>query len=184
MVFLKNLQNHLRISETGPKVILASITVFLFIFTSYPFFSATKSVEIVKVVDGDTVDVRSETKQHTVRLKGVDTPETQGYNNPEEFKGVSNQNWKCLEDWGYKAKDYVKRKIAGKKVSLSYRKGVLTVEKGAFNRMIGKIYIEDSNISLNKALVKKGYARSYDDHYIDIERKARQNNTGLWQCRE
>jgi len=114
----------------------------------------------------------------------VDAPETAGYNSPEEYKGVSNKNWKCLEKWGYNAKDYVKQEIEDKKVTLSYRKGIFMVERGTFDRVIGKIYVNDSNKSLNRQLVEEGYARSYGDYYQALEDRARLNSTGVWRCSE
>lgn len=182
MQFLEKLKNCTKAPKSLLKLLLVVLTVLLFVGLFYPFFTASKTVEVVKITDGDTVDVRIDGDVETIRFKGVDTPETAGYNSPEEYKGVSTQNWKCLEKWGYNAKDYVNKKIEGEEVALSYRKGVLTVERGAFNRLIGKIYVNDSNRSLNRQLVKKGYARSYGDYYQDLEDRARLNSIGVWEC--
>jgi micrococcal nuclease len=182
MHFLETLQNKTKISKSLLKVLIGVLTIFLFVGLFYPFFTVSKNVEVVKITDGDTVDVRFEGDTETIRLKGVDTPETEGYNTPEEYKGVSSQNWKCLEKWGYKAKDYVKQKIEGEEVNLRYRKGILVVERGAFDRLIGKIYVKDSNNSLNRLLVEEGYARSYGNYYQDLEGIARLNSKGVWEC--
>lgn len=178
------LQIKTRISKTLLKALVAALTVFLFVGLFYPFFTASKTVDVVKITDGDTVDVQFEERTETIRFKGVDTPETEGYNSPEEYKGVSNQNWKCLEDWGYKAKDYVKQKIEDEEVTLSYKKGVLAAERGSYNRLLGKIYVAGSNKSLNRMLVEEGYARSYGDYYAELEDNARDNSKGLWECAE
>lgn len=182
MHFTEKLKNRTRISKRSLKAILTILTVFLFIGLFYPISTASETVKVVKIMDGDTVDVRLDGEIETIRFKGVDTPETAGYNNPKEYKGISSQNWKCLEKWGYNAKDYVKQRIEDKKVTLSYRKGVLVVERGVFDRLIGKIYVDGSNNSLNRQLVEKGYARSYGDYYSDLENKSRQNSIGLWEC--
>lgn len=184
MQFLEKLESRTKIPKRSLKTILTSLAVFLFVGLFYPFSTASETVEVVKIADGDTVDVRLDEEVETIRLKGVDTPETVGYNTPGEYEGVPSQNWKCLENWGYNAKDYVKQKIEGKEVILSYRKGVLTVERGAFSRLIGKIYLKSSNGSLNRQLVKEGYARSYGDYYQYIEDSARLNSTGVWECAE
>ena len=182
MQILNMFEKRIRLPKKLLKAILVIFTISLIVLLFYPFFTASKTVQVDKITDGDTVDVRFDHKIETIRFKGVDTPETAGYNSPEEYEGVSTQNWKCLEKWGYNAKDYVKQKIGGKEVTLSYRKGVLTVERGVFHRLIGKIYVNDSNSSLNRQLVEKGYARSYGDYYQDLEDKARLDSTGLWEC--
>lgn len=182
MHLLEKLEKSTKISEKFLKLLIAVLMLVLFVGLFYPFSTASKTVEVVKITDGDTVDVRLDGEVETIRFKGIDTPETAGYNSPEEYKGVSSQNWKCLENWGYNAKNYVKEEIEGREVTLSYRKGVLTVERGMFDRLIGKIYVNDSNSSINRQLVEEGYARSYGDYYQKLENRARLNSTGVWQC--
>jgi len=47
------------------------------------------AVTVVRVVDGDTMEVRYENgTADTVRLLGVDTPEVHARNSPDEFEGV------------------------------------------------------------------------------------------------
>jgi len=165
------------------KVAVSFVIVSLFIGLFYPFFVASPTVEVVEVIDGDTLEVKEGDKMRTVRLKYVDTPETSGYNSPEEFEGVPESNWKCLEDWGYRAKEFVKRKV-GEETELRYRKGVFTVERGGFGRLLGDIRLEN-NESLSKLLVEKGYARSYEDSLLELEEEARNNSRGLWgECVE
>jgi|GEM_PF-448330 micrococcal nuclease len=182
MDFPEKLQKEFKVSRSLQKVIISVSVLFLFVGLFYPFFTSSKTVEVVKIADGDTVDVRLNGEIETIRMKGIDTPETAGYNTPEEYQGVPKHNWKCLEKWGYNAKDYVANKIEGKDITLAYRKGVFTVERGIFNRLLGKIYVSDSGRSLNQILVEKGYARSYGDYYQNIENKARMNKSGLWEC--
>ncbi len=182
MHFLEKLENKTKISENVLKLFIATFTLVLFVGLFYPFSTASKTVEVVKITDADTVDVRFDGKIETIRFKGVDTPETAGYNSPEEYRGIPSQNWKCLEKWGYNAKNYVKQQIEDKKVTLSYRKGIFTVERGVFDRLIAKIYVNELNSSLNRILVEKGYARSYGDYYQNLENKTRLNSTGLWEC--
>lgn len=184
MYFLETLENRTRMSKKLFKLLIAALTLSLVIGLFYPFFNVSRTVEVIKITDGDTVDVRFDGGVETIRFKGIDTPETTGYNTPEEYRGVPNQNWECLQSWGYKAKDYVEQKTEGRKITLQYRKGVLTVERGVFNRLIGKIYVSSSNKSLNHILVEKGYARSYGEYYQSLEQEARQNSIGLWECAE
>lgn len=165
------------------KILTGATVISMFIILFYPFSTVSKDFKVVKVYDGDTVDLKRQNSTKTLRVAGIDTPETSSYNTPEEFEGVPSSNWKCLQKWGYNAKEHVKKQIGGTEITLRYRKGILTVERGSFGRLIGEIYTRNNSESLSKRLVQKGYARSYGDKYLEEERKARKNSRGLWECR-
>lgn len=163
---------------------LGAAVVSIFVGLFYPFSTVSSTVEVVEVVDGDTLKVEYGGGTRSVRLKGVDTPETAGYNSPEEFEGVSTQNWQCLEKWGYNAKDFVKQKV-GNKAVIEYRKGVLTVEEGSFGRLLADVRLESKNKALSLLLMEEGFARSYGDEYLEVEERARNKSKGLWgECVE
>lgn len=184
MSFQTNVKKGIKSNKNLLKPAIIILTPLIIVGLFYPFFTASERVEVVKIIDGDTVDVELQGTKETIRFEGVDTPETSGYNSPEEYKGVSSNNWKCLEKWGYNAKDYVDEMIGGKEVTLVYRKGILTKERGVFDRLIAKIYVNSSEKSLNRELVEKGYARSYGDYYMGLEEKARKDSVGVWECAE
>lgn len=76
--------------------------------------------KIVKVVDGDTVDVmlKNGTK-YRIRLLGVDTPETYIKNKPSEYimgDGRPITNITYLKIWGKKATKYAKNMLDNKTV--------------------------------------------------------------------
>lgn len=53
--------------------------------------SLPRTPTVTETIDGDTIEVRfADGTTGTVRLLGVDTPETYGDMNPSEFPGVSN----------------------------------------------------------------------------------------------
>ncbi|MFB6158631.1 MAG: thermonuclease family protein [Candidatus Nanohalobium sp.] len=134
-------------------------------------------------MDGDTFKLTSGSDNVVVRLKDVDTPETSGYNTPDEFKGLDKDDWRCLERWGYRAKNFLEKKLE-ESTRLEYRKGVLTVEKGSYGRLLGRVYLNGSNQTLGELIVQRGYGRSYGEEYRVEEREARNNSRGLWQCGE
>ncbi len=106
-----------------------------------------KIKEIVKVVDGDTVDVIidlgfSLTKKERVRLAGIDAPESRTTNLEEKELGMD-------------AKEFLERRLADCP-SLK----VQTEKDGKYGRMLGWIYCGDTNI--NMELVDRGYAWFYD----------------------
>ena len=165
------------------KLVLIFFTLALIVLIFYPLFSGSKNVKIVEVIDGDTVKLEWKEQNKNLRLKSVDTPETSGYNTPEEYEGIPKSRWECLQKWGYKAKELVETKIHGREVKLRYRRSIFSMEKGRYGRMLGEIELEGQNKTLGKYMVEKGYARSYDDSYSDLEARTRNNSKGLWECK-
>lgn len=144
----------------------------------------TEQVSVIEVVDGDTVDVRYEGREDTIRLEGVDTPEVHTENDPAEYEGIENteRNMECLRDWGENASRYVKEEIGNENITMKYRVEGESPERGYYGRIIGEILHE--NNSINRQLVVQGYARSYseDGPYLEEETEAMQNSAGLWNC--
>jgi micrococcal nuclease len=77
-----------------------------------------------------------------VRLSGIDTPEIRTKNLMEKRAAL-------------KARDFVRKMILEKTVTISTRK------EGKFGRYIADIFL-DTGTHLNTLLVKRGYAREYD----------------------
>jgi|TARA_B100001094_G_C17882752_1_gene647712 micrococcal nuclease len=105
---------------------------------------------VLKVVDGDTVDVEIDlgfdlTKKERVRLGGIDTPESRTRDLEEKKLGLQ-------------AKDYLKSLI------MNADKLIVRTEKdGKFGRMIGYLYMNpDATVSLNQMLIDEGFAWMYD----------------------
>ena len=113
-------------------------------------------VKIDKVLDGDTIDVTIDLgfdlyKKERVRIAGVDTPEKRTRNLEEKALGVDATNWlkKQLEDT-----------IKGDEeltVRTELKGGV-----GKYGRLLGWLYIGDSDLSLNEQMITEGYAHAYD----------------------
>ena len=113
--------------------------------------------EINRVLDGDTIDVTIDLgfdlfKKERVRVAGVDTPEKRTRNLEEKELGIDATNWlkKKLEDT-----------IAGDGDELTIRTE-LVGGTGKYGRLLGWLYVGDSDISLNEKMITEGYAHSYD----------------------
>ena len=113
--------------------------------------------EIVKVLDGDTIDVLIDLgfdlfKKERVRIAGVDTPEKRTRDLEEKALGIDATNWlkKKLEDT-----------IAGDGDELSIRTE-LVGGMGKYGRLLGWLYINEDTISLNEQMITEGYAWEYD----------------------
>jgi endonuclease YncB( thermonuclease family) len=112
--------------------------------------------EIVKVVDGDTIDVLIDLgfdlyKKERVRIAGVDTPEKRTKDLEEKALGLDATYWmkKHLEDT-----------IAGDEeltIRTELKGGV-----GKYGRLLGWLYIGDADVSLNEQMITEGYAWAYD----------------------
>ena len=113
--------------------------------------------EIVKVLDGDTIDVEIDLgfdlyKRERVRVAGVDTPEKRTRDLEEKELGIDATNWlkKKLEDT-----------IAGDGDELTIRTE-LKGGVGKYGRLLGWSYINDEEGSLNEQMITEGYAWPYD----------------------
>ena len=112
--------------------------------------------EIVKVLDGDTIDVEIDLgfdlyKKERVRIAGVDTPEKRTRDLEEKELGIDATNWlkKKLEDT-----------IAGEDeltIRTELKGGV-----GKYGRLLGWLYVGDDTVSLNEQMITEGYAWEYD----------------------
>jgi endonuclease YncB( thermonuclease family) len=146
--------------------------------------SETYTVEVTDVADGDTVDVVFDNGTvDTVRIVGIDTPETGG--TPErlqEYEGID--DGPALKDEGDAATDYAVAQLAGETVTLSFDEGEGL--RGNFGRLLGFLELPDGSV-YNADVIDAGYARVYDsggsqhDEYWDLERAARTNGDGIWE---
>ena len=113
-------------------------------------------VSIDRVVDGDTIDVSIDLgfdliKKERVRIAGIDTPEKRTRDLEEKALGIDATNWmkKNLEDT-----------IAGDD-ELTIRTE-LVGGMGKYGRLLGWLYVGESDISLNEIMIEQGYAWAYD----------------------
>ena len=113
-------------------------------------------VSIDRVVDGDTIDVSIDLgfdliKKERVRIAGIDTPEKRTSNLEEKALGIVATNWmkKNLEDT-----------IAGDD-ELTIRTE-LVGGMGKYGRLLGWLYVGESDLSLNEIMITEGYAWAYD----------------------
>ena len=108
--------------------------------------------EIHKVVDGDTIDADidlgfdiSLTKR--IRLAGVDTPESR----------TSDANEK---KYGLDSKDWLKHRLEFAKDIIIKTELPDSTEK--YGRIIGHLFINGEETSLNDQMIVEGYAWTYD----------------------
>jgi micrococcal nuclease len=115
-----------------------------------PYIYRIRSIH--KVVDGDTIDADidlgfdiSLTKR--IRLAGVDTPESRTADEKEKKYGLESKEW-------------LKKKVEGAKNILIKTELPDSTEK--YGRIIGHLFINDQDTSLNDQMIVEGYAWNYD----------------------
>ena len=113
--------------------------------------------EIVKVLDGDTIDVLIDLgfdlfKKERVRIAGVDTPEKRTRDLEEKALGIDATNW---------LKQKLEDTIAGDGDELTIRTE-LVGGMGKYGRLLGWLYINEDTESLNEQMITEGYAWEYD----------------------
>lgn len=156
-------------------------------FDSPAYAADTYRVTVVEVVDGDTVDVRYRNgTRDTVRLLGVDTPETSGEVTPDEFEGVpdTRAGRECLRAEARDASEFLTERLAGESVVLVLDERA--DRRGYYDRLLAMVFLEGENV--NERLVGAGYARVYTSgfsvqkRFLAQEADAQRANTGVWRC--
>ena len=112
--------------------------------------------EIVKVLDGDTIDVIIDLgfdlyKKERVRIAGVDTPEKRTRDLEEKALGEDATNW---------LKEQLDGAISGED-DLVIRTELIG-GMGKYGRLLGWLYIGDETESINERMIQQGYAWEYD----------------------
>ena len=131
--------------------------------------AASQSAFVVKAVDGDTVDVRIGTRTDTVRLLGIDTPETHHPTKP-------------VQCFGPEAAAYTKAHLEGRTVRARGRRRARDI----YGRRLAYIYLDGHRF--NDELIQKGYARllvippngSHARTMLAEELEAKRAGVGLW----
>jgi len=131
--------------------------------------------EVIDHVDGDTVRVRIPNPPEelyvveTIRLLGVDTPETVHPNLP-------------VQAFGKAASDFTQRELLGKTVYLAFDWDL----RDRYGRLLAYVYTGEERC-FNAILISEGYGYAYLNypfHFMDefqaLEHEARWDSRGLW----
>lgn len=142
---------------------LLLVTLLLVSCKSSPFSSLSMENvlhgQVIDVLDGDTVKLRSDWHIYKIRLAGIDAPEKQ-------------------QAYGVQSKIYLEHLIVDKDVSIK------VVSCDQYGRYVGRIYLGGKDI--NGEMIRSGYAWHYyqydsDPVYAVFMLDAQRANRGLWQ---
>ena len=131
---------------------------------------SNKTFKVLKVVDGDTIQIDYNGKKEKVRMIGIDTPESV---HPDETR--NNENGKI-------ASEYTKKLLTDKEVTLELD----VQERDKYGRILAYVYLNGKMI--NKKLLEDGYAQvatfppnvKYVKEFTKIQEKAKEAEKGLW----
>jgi micrococcal nuclease len=130
---------------------------------------APGTVMVTDVVDGDTIEVSRASGSESIRLIGVDTPETVHPTEP-------------IECYGPRASDFTSSALSGERVRLEFD----AERRDHYGRLLAYVWLD--GVLFNKRLVQRGFAEvtiySPNDEYADVlyaaESRARSLDRGLW----
>ncbi|PSO81668.1 MAG: nuclease [Cyanobacteria bacterium QH_9_48_43] len=139
----------------------------LILLLSFPTTATAQSrttVEVVSTGDGDTLTVKEDGEQFTVRLSCIDAPES-------------------TQRGGQASADRLKQ-LLPKGTNVELR----TIEQDRYGRTIAEAY--KNGVSVNLQLVQEGQAVVYDKYldacesrqqkYLDTEARAKSREIGFW----
>lgn len=144
---------------------MKTILAFILVLTTITSFGDELHGKVIKVTDGDTVNVlTSDNQTHKIRLSGIDAP--------EKNQAFGNQSKQALAD-----------DIDGKVVTVEYNK----LDK--YQRVVGKIMMNGQDVNLRQ--IQRGLAWHYKKYekeqdvedrsiYADAEYLAQRDKLGLW----
>jgi len=127
-----------------------------------PSLAADFPAKVIRIVDGDTIEMTHNGEPKRVRLAGIDAPERK-------------------QAFGSRARQFVAQQVFGKTVT------VHSVGIDAYGRILGEVILGDGR-SLNRELVANGLAWHYkrfsaDRELARLEDEAREARRGLWSDR-
>ena len=134
--------------------------------------ATSTSATVIKVVDGDTIDVAILGQEERIRLLGINTPETVDPRRP-------------VQCFGKEASAFTKELLSGKTVRLEPDPS--QDDRDRYGRLLRHVFLEDGT-HVNLKLVAEGYAHEYtyeragryQEILKDAERAARVAGKGLW----
>ncbi|MDD2656860.1 MAG: thermonuclease family protein [Patescibacteria group bacterium] len=133
--------------------------------------TTSETYKVTRVVDGDTFKIMYNGKEESVRLLGIDTPETVDPRKP-------------MQCFGKEASNKMKNLVEGKIVRLESDE--TNDDKDKYDRLLRYAYLEDETF-VNAEMVKQGYAYAYltypfiySKDFKEYENQARTQKLGLW----
>lgn len=140
-----------------PKKFLIIVFLALFAYVLNYDPNSYINAKIIKVVDGDTIEVKTNDKEIIVRLFGIDAPEKD-------------------QSYGQMSQKFLNAIVLNKEVVLGMK------DEDKYGRILAIVYLNDRDI--NQVMVANGYAWAYEyysDLYVKDQQLAQSTKKGLWE---
>ncbi len=138
------------------------LSLLIFYLTSaYSFSKSITNAQVLKVIDGDTIECKEEGKEETIkiRLDGIDAPEEK-------------------QEYGNESSVFLRKLLLYKKINITYSK------KDNYDRILGNIILDSTNVNLYSVQTGNSWwYKKYAPKRLDLK-KAQENaqlsKLGLW----
>lgn len=164
------MKNNYRIAHRNLFSLLLACFLVSFLASGCEFSqSDPDTAQVVRVIDGDTIEVSINGTTEKVRFIGVDTPET-----VHPTKGV--------EPYGREASNFTKEKLTDQTVKLEFD----VEERDQYGRLLAYVWLGEE--MFNEVLLREGYAQiatyppnvKYVERFKAAQKEAREAGRGLW----
>lgn len=124
----------------------------------------TLTGKVIRVTDGDTITVLTNSGKEKIRFAQIDAPETSHFGSTPQ-------------PYGKEAGAFLRQLVSNKNVRVE----VETVDQ--YGRNVGTVFV--GRLNVNREMVKNGFAWVYrqyahDAELLDLEKSARARQIGLW----
>ncbi len=140
---------------------------------------------VINVTDGDTLKVMYQGKKQSVRLIGIDAPESRRNSKALKDSARSRRDIETIVSQGKIAKKYVKTLVKkGNSVRIAF-----DIEKrDRYRRLLAYVYLSDGRM-INDVIIRNGYASpltippnvKYRKRFLRSYQYARKHQLGLWK---
>jgi micrococcal nuclease len=127
--------------------------------------------KVLRVIDGDTIDIHYGEKKERIRLLNVDTPESV---HPDKTRNTS---------LGKQASDYTKERLSGKFVSLEFEEK----KRGKYGRLLAYVILDNTNFNLELVqngwspyYTKYGESKRYHEKFRSAQEQAQLKGVNIW----
>ncbi|EPC9117310.1 thermonuclease family protein [Campylobacter coli] len=154
----KKLFNLRKIASDPKKLLVFLIFALMIAFVqNYIVQNPSFKAQVIRAIDGDTIEISTNNKTSKIRFFGIDAPELK-------------------QNFGKQSKAALEKILKDKEVY------IFSKNKDNYGRIVAIVKLKD--VDINQFLVSQGYAWAdtyYTNAYIKEQEKAQKNKLGLWK---
>ena len=146
---------------------------------------AQQTTTVVRITDGDTLKIDYKGQKESIRLIGIDTPESRVNKKTKKDAERSGQDIETIIALGKRATAYVESLVkSGDTITIEFD----VQQRDMYRRLLGYVYLSNGKM-LNEEILKAGYANvmtippnvKYEDKFFNAYQEASEGKRGLWK---